>query len=163
MRFDKKGFFFVLTIVFVAMFVCSCSVMPHKYESGKQIKDSAARKVQPGVTTKAEIIEWFGVPTAIAKKGEKVSLPMEMAHYGAGCEGPRQDTSSETFFSMFSSKHKITDSHRIYYYAYTKSEGSMLGILFFNTMSSKTQTDKLLVLINEDTGIVEDYLLDRGK
>jgi len=137
--------------------------MPHKYTAGEPIKEDMVKMIQPGKTTKEEIIQWFGIPSVIAKKGEKMSLPTELVSMSVAGEIGRQEVSSDTFFNLFSTKHKLTESHRIYYYTYTKSKGTTFAMPYFGYTGGKALTDKLLVLINEDTGIVEDYIFRKQK
>jgi len=65
--------------------------------------------------------------------------------------------SFESSFELFSSKHKITEDHRIYVYTFTefKVRGYPFGA------GSHSLSDKLLILVNEKTGIVEDYIFSK--
>lgn len=159
-EFKMKGLFLGVVVITATMFLWGCAIMPHKYTSGEPIKEDKTKMIQPGKTTKEEIIQWFGIPTVIAKKDEKMSLPIEMAGMMGvtGGEVGKQEVSSDTFFNLFSSKHKLMENHRIYYYRYTKSSGTNFSMPFFGYSGGRALTDKLLVLINEDTGIVEDYI-----
>jgi len=161
-EFKIKGILFCVVVITATTFLWGCAIMPYKHTSGEPIKEDKTKMIQPGKTTKEEIIQWFGIPSVIAKKGEKMSLPIEMAGgmYGIGAAGEvgKQEVSSDTFFNLFSSKHKLIENHRIYYFTYTKNKGSTFNMPFFGYSGGRALTDKLLVLINEDTGIVEDYI-----
>lgn len=145
-----KGLFLYLVVFLTIGLLSGCFVMPHSYTYGTPIKDEMVAKIQPGKTTKEEIIQWFGIPNNIVKSQDKVgssyNLPASSAHM------------TVPSFDLFSSKHKITDDSRIYVYTFSKTSGSSVNILFLGNTTTHTRADTLLVLLNEDTGLVEDSL-----
>lgn len=156
-EFKIRGILLCVTVIVAILFLGGCLFMPHSYTYGKVIKEDKVKMIQPGKTTKEEIIQWFGIPTIIQKSGEKESQEKkEVAE--VGIMGPFGGVVSQPSFDLFSSKHKITDDHRIYVYTFTKSKGASFNFLFFGSMDTHSFTDKLLVLVNEKTGIAEDYI-----
>ena len=95
-------------------------------------------EIKPWVTTKEEILNLFGPPTAIARKGKVMTLPPP-GHLKAGFV----EVDSETFFEPFSLKFENTDEHIVYYYYHPTVWGS---------------ESRLWLYINETNGIVEDYI-----
>lgn len=149
-------------IVFVSILLFSgCFVAPYTYTCGQPIKEDKLKKIEAGKTTKEEIIQWFGVPSVVVKKGEKANVTT--TQYGASGVIQSIGSSFDELFSLFSSKHKQKDSYIIYYYDYTKTEGATFSIIFFSPSSSRALTDKLLMLIDENTGIVEDYIFSKQR
>ena len=167
-----KKLILLAVVVFFSMSLVGCFVSPHSFTQGRPIADNKVEKIQKGRTTKDEIISWFGVPTTIIKKGDKTkteltstaapSPTIALPYFMPGLQGtPTGEFSSEQLFSLFSSKNKIKDDDVIYYYAYTSTQGSSFGLLFFSTTDSHAVTDKLLILIDEEKGIVTDFILSK--
>ena len=120
-------------------------------------------KIQPGKTKKTEILEWFGLPMAIGAKGATLTILRESAWVGEALGGKIRrggyyQAEADTFFELFSSKHKIVEQHRVYYYyrAVSTQFGFFAALAIYETR--KTRFDKLWLLINEETGVVEDYV-----
>ncbi len=127
--------------------------MGTSYKMGTPIKEDTVKMIQPGKTTKEDIIQWFGIPNVIQKQGEEAASSKQGAM--VGMMGPQFVYPS---FDLFSSKHKITEDHRIYGYTFTKMEGKMVTVPIIGKQDMETKTDMLLVLVNEKTGIAEDYI-----
>ena len=161
------------TLVFSGLFLTGCFISPHSFTQGKPIADNKVEKIVKGKTTKEEVINWFGVPTTIIKKGDKTATEgttaaapspnIALPYFAQGVQStPSGEVSSEQMFSLFSSKNKIKEADVIYYYGYTTTKGSSVGFLFFSTNDSHAVTDKLLILMNEEKGVVEDFILSKG-
>jgi hypothetical protein len=137
--------------------------MPMSGEVGKPFDENLINKIQRGKTTKEEITRWFGVPKAVAKKGEKVRLPTVTAtpYMGmGGVEMPGEEVSSDTYFALFS-KQQVKENHIIYLYVYTTSKGKIFSMPFFGSMGGKVLKNTLVILIDDDKDIVEDYVYDK--
>ena len=158
---QKVKWMVVLSIVSILFSLQAC-LMPRNYTVGQPLKQNLIGKIQPFVTTKQQILDWFGLPHTILKPGEVAEIPY--ADSGGYVSGQNtQKISTDTLFELFASKHKITPNHRIYYYIYVKTSGMMVDFIIIHPDTSRTLTDKLLVLINEKTGLVEDYIISRKK
>lgn len=105
---------------------------------------SAVKKIEPGRTTKEEILKWFGPPLAIAHKGDGDKI--------ITVENVRADT----FLELFSAKHPLTESDVVYYYRNVETTSSGGVVVFVVTENNRSATSKLWVLINNRNGIVED-------
>ncbi|OGG42796.1 hypothetical protein A3G50_02530 [Candidatus Jorgensenbacteria bacterium RIFCSPLOWO2_12_FULL_42_11] len=149
-------------VIMGVLFLSGCAIMPTRGEVGKPFDEELIGKIQPGKTTRKEIAQWFGVPVAVAKKGEMIKLPTVMATpfgFGGG-EMPGTEVSSDTYFVLFSS-HKITENHKIYLYVYTKASGMSFTTLGFGYMGGKALKNRLVILMDESKDIVEDYVYDK--
>lgn len=93
--------------------------------------------IKPGVTTRYQVLELFGPPTAIARKGSIMTMPPP-GHLKSGFI----EVNSDTFFEPFALKFENTENHIVYYYYHPP---------FWNSES------RLWVYINETTNIVDDY------
>ena len=137
----------------MVMLVSGCVVMGHDAEVGESLRDKDLKKIQLGQTTKQEILEMFGPPLAIARKGKILKLP-RAGERKAGSE----EIQSEIFFELFSTKYTLNPEHIIYYYFSTEVSGVGGFFLFVGKTSAELNVDKLWILINEKTAVVEDYI-----
>lgn len=143
---------------FIIIFLWGCVPAP-LVTTGRPLKDEKIIRIQPGKTTKEDIIEWFGAPMAIAVQGEILKIQAEASWAKNMPRGGYYfEIDSDTFFELFSSKHELTEYHRIYYYYRAVSKKGFLILLLYLYDSGKTVIDKLWILVNEETGIVEDYV-----
>lgn len=140
----SKHFILALLAIMTSA-ITSCSrTTPVIIQDGPHIKVDVpltkkfADKIIPFTTTKKEILDQLGPPTAIARKGKVMTFPPP-GRLKAGFI----EMNSETFFEPFSLKFNNTDGHIIYYYH--------RPILY-------RVESKLWLYINQTNGIVEDYL-----
>lgn len=128
--------------------------------AGMRLDDHEVRSVEPGKTTKRGLLLRFGAPTTIAGLSEilDISVPPE--------EPLIQDSSqyvmeSDALFELFLAGHQLNEYHRIYYYHSITRSDFIVGLFVFDYRGRKTKTDRLWVLVNEQTGLVEDYAFKR--
>ena len=119
---------------------------------GADLEEQDIARIEPGVTTKAQVLDWFGQPQAIIRPGDTgpVYTGGGMAYYG-----------SDSYFELFSSDHRIADSHRIYVYSHTQMTGGAVAFPLMGVHSSKMKTETLLILLDSADDIVDDYDFDR--
>lgn len=115
--------------------------------TGRAIKRSTVAKIEPGCTSREQVLERFGVPDAIVEPGR--SVPFMRGGHGNIVTQP---------FSLFSSAHSITRDHRVYFYVTTKLVAAWAGVPHLCAQTGTSKTDQLFVLINERTALVEDYV-----
>jgi hypothetical protein len=145
-----------LCSVFAFMLICmsGCMVTGVEYTVDEPLNEARIEGIQRAETTKQEILTWFGPPVAIARQGTTTKIPPpDLSKKGY------EEVSSETFFELFSAKHEITEDHIIYYYYYREVKGSFAAIGLVGNSKQRLVVSKLWILINDTTGIVEDYLL----
>ncbi len=141
---------------FAFMLICmsGCMVSGVEYIIDEPLNEAQIKEIQRAETTKQEILKWFGPPVAIARQGTTMKIPPP----GPTKKG-YEEVLSETFFELFSAKHEIIEGHIIYYYYYREIKGSFAAIGLLGTSKKRLVVSKLWILINDKTGIVEDYLL----
>jgi len=125
--------------------------MSFSAHSGTPIEQEQLEKLRPGKTTKYEIFERIGPPMSVASRNELISIPAPFQRIQKIASIPQ---SSEAWFELFSSVRNLNEYHRVYYFYYAKSKKKSA---FGFTDSTETDFDKLWLLVNEQTGIVEDY------
>ncbi len=148
----KKMFVFVV-FLWTVMSLAGCAVGSGKYKGEETFHKGQINYILPGETTKQEILSWFGPPLAIAKKGKVIKIPSPDVQKTSSYE-----IHSDTFLELFSAKHQITEDHMVYYYTNSETKDTSGFFLFAGAQSSKLVVDKLWILINQKTGIVEDFL-----
>lgn len=124
--------------------------------SGTRIQTEQLNKIQPGKTTKNEVFEWIGPPMAVLASNEFNPVPMPFMYSTFAHRSIQSSIQSDTFFELFSSQHQFHEYHRVYYFYYAVSTFSEFWMIA-RFENRKTELDKLWLLVNEKTGIVEDY------
>ena len=128
----------------------ACPVVGHYSGTTTQetFRADQVAKIERNRTTKRQVIEWFGPPRTIARKGEP-----------------------SDYFKMFSATQPISDDSTIYFYrnvSRTASEtaggvilvpvpgGGVGGTL---ARSTSDEGGQLWILFDERTGLVRDYIV----
>jgi len=150
--------------ILLGLFLClmpGCITL-FKY-SGTEIKAVRVAQIQPGKTHKRDALEWFGAPMAISARGEVVAIP-KASTPDKEYRVPRRPTvvASDTFFELFSPEVEFTKYHRVYYFYFSESRNLMYFLFLAKYDEIETKFDKLWLLVNERTGIVEDYFFKEG-
>ncbi len=156
----------VIVIAGLALSITACIVPNIPVKTGEPIREDRVVMISPGTTTKQDLLEQFGPPTAIVAQHEIAAIPIPLVWIA----GPATSLSmlsrdyrfqSDTFFELFASGRGTGEYHRIYYYDCVVSykTGHIFIVAFYE--SGTTETDRLWVLVNEKTGIVEDYVFKK--
>ncbi len=140
-------------IVTVALISSGCMIGKGSFLTGDPLPEKQVKQIVPGMTTKQQILDWFGPPLAVARKGAIMKIPSL---------GPKkteyQDVQADSFLELFSSKYALTERHIVYYYPATDIKSSETLFVFLDTIDHKVVTDRLWILIDDGTGIVVDYV-----
>jgi hypothetical protein len=117
------------------------------------------KNIESGKTTRNNILKWFGPPAILAGKTGTVSLPPLKAD-----SGEIRKVDSNTFFKYFLVGHDLSEHHVVYYYFDEWEKINGVSIPIGNTLfslpltSTDLQFSELWVLVNRETGQVEDYV-----
>jgi hypothetical protein len=132
--------------------------MPAQH-TGNTIRSQQVKKIEPGKTTKQELFALFGAPMGIAVQNEETTIlaPTEFRSEGILHRGS-YEVQTETQFELFSVRHLFTDYDRVYYYYDASYAKTGYFFLLYIYESGNAKVDRLWVLMNEKTGIVEDYV-----
>ncbi len=127
--------------------------------TGAKISTEQVKSIIPGKSTKSNLLNMFGAPVTIASRGETLNIPSpcEAGFPLKLCRGSYR-LKAETFFTLFP---EMAEDNIIYYYYHAVSYKYPIMLILYNRESGKTKTDRLWVLVNEMTGIVEDYAFKR--
>lgn len=119
----------------------------------EQLDKGYIDKIQRGKTTKQEILDWLGLPKAIARKGKIIKAPSNDPEKGM------EEVDYELIFELFSEKHEIGDHHIIYFYHSSATQfGHIMIFPLVYVGSGSVNIDRLWILINQKTHRVEDYV-----
>ncbi len=146
--------------------MCSSGCLPFvPAKTGEPIREELVGTVMPGKTTKQEMLEQFGPPTAIVRHHEIAAVLVPRSLKAGPSTSFKLMTGdyrfqTDTFFEMFSPE-RDPEYHRIYYYDYIVSSMTGHCFLFAFYDTGGTRTDRLWVLVNEKTGTVEDYVFKK--
>ncbi len=157
----------IIAVVFAALvllYASGCApIVP--LTTGEPLRKDKLETIIPGKTTKQDLFERFGPPTAIARRHEIIAIPASTNHKAGSATSFKgipieYRLQSDTFFELFAGR-ELGEYHRIYYYEYVKS--SLTGYIFVIAYyeSGETETDRLWLLVNEKTGIVEDFVFKK--
>jgi hypothetical protein len=135
-------------------------ILPHPTQhTGNTIRSQQVKTIEPGKTTKQELFALFGAPMGIVVQKEATTIlaPTQYMSEGILHRGS-YEVQADTQFELFSVRHSFTDYDRVYYY-YDASYGKIAYFfVLYIYESGNTKINRLWVLMNEKTGIVEDYV-----
>lgn len=143
-----------------ALCMCGCFVARENVLADEALPGEHIRRIRRGATTRQEILERFGPPVAVARPGTT------MVHPPAGpVKRGRADVPSETFFELFSTGRSLRGTEIVYYYDSSRLKAT--GVLIVPLVgggfhNSETVVERLWLLIDDGTGIVEDYVFRGG-
>jgi len=124
------------------------------YVSGTDSHDSFGAqnivKIEPGRTTKKQVLDLFGPPAGIARKGQEEKII------------PVLRVRAETLIELFSARQTLNDGDIVYYYRNVALETRGGAVLLAVHSSRSVQTQELWILIDDNAGIVRDYVTKGG-
>jgi hypothetical protein len=127
------------------------------FRTGQPIGDNQVAAIAPGTTTKYDLLERFGAPAAIVARGEVTVIDAPLtwaAPYRTEVSG---SFGGDTVYELFPPAGERGDYRRIYCYRHVVSRKMIYFMLLALYERGDTASDLLWVLVNEKTGIVEDY------
>ena len=125
----------------------------------RTLEKEMIKDIEPGITTRMNILEWFGPPAILARKEGVVLFPT----LGSDPE-KMQEVDSKVFFKYLLEGHTLSDHHVVYDYFNEWEKINGVSIPIGNTLlslpltSTDLQFSELWVLVNRKTGQVEDYV-----
>lgn len=150
----------VVTVCLVFFCVWGC-VPSIPFTTGDPIPEGQLSAVTPGRTTKQDLLELLGLPAAIVGQHEIAAIPSPLTWKGEPFTASEYRFQSDTFFELFTPENTINEYHRIYYFEHVVS--SQTGYFFLIALyeSGSTTADRFWALVNERTGVVEEYVFKK--
>jgi len=144
------------------------------------INEKQVQEINHGRTTQQQILDWFGQPDAVARQdGGLLHQPLRshfldrfgkpdavvkqyygFSHEPVGNLDNSEEFSGKTFLKLFSDKHQIGPQHMVYYYQHTTG-GTAAGV-WLDPIEGEVVIQKLWVLMDRETGKVEDHIFRKG-
>jgi hypothetical protein len=144
--------------VFFILSLGGCYMGEH-YIAGEPFSEKALAGLEQGTMTKQDVLQWFGPPVAVARRGSTMTFPPP----GMRNEG-WEEIQSDTFFELFPANAGHVDGRIIYYYhAPQITMNGVFSILIAGGYTRRIVTDELWLLIDERTGKIEDFILKPGE
>lgn len=147
--------------VLTVLLLNGCFFMGERFQMDEPLKIEQIEGIRRGESTKEIILASFGPPTAIARQGKKMAFPPpgDSKREGGAVE-------SRVFFELFSPERTLEADHIVYYYDSVRLKAG--GFLFIPIIgvgfhSKRVMVDRLWLLVDDTTGILEDYVFRRAE
>jgi ABC-type cobalt transport system substrate-binding protein len=129
----------IIGIFCLALLLTSCVV--GRYYEGAQISEEKIREIKPGVTTKAEIISWFGPP-------QNYISPTIFNEILREIDVTREPLTNYPFANILS-------------YQYNRGNIRAIVLVLFNFVDAKVKSDHLVIFF-DDNEKVKYYGFHKG-
>ncbi len=126
--------------------------------TGVPLRTEQVKSIVPGKSTKNDLLDMFGAPASIASRNETLTLPSPAIMKKPLSNRFSYKLRADTFFTLFP---PVDEYHRIYYFYRAVSYTYPVWYILYFGENGKTKTDRLWVLVNEKTGLIEDYAFKR--
>ena len=145
-----------LLAILLCLPAAGCFVMGENHRTAGPVSGANAREIRDGATTRRQILERFGPPLAVARRGAVLALPYP-GPVPKGC----RSVSSDSFLEPFSAVRPPGPADAVYYYEATdvRATGALaIPIVGGGFYSRELVTRRLWVLVDESAGIVEGHV-----
>jgi len=119
---------YTLAILFLSSFATGCVV--GRYSEGPEILAEKIKDIKPGVTTKEEIISWFGPP-------QNYISPTVFNEILRELDMTREPLTTYPFANILS-------------YQYNQGKLRALVLILFNYIEGKVKSDHLVIFLDEN-------------
>jgi hypothetical protein len=118
----------IIGILCFASILASCVI--GRYYEGPQIPEEKIKEIKPGVTTKAEIISWFGPPQNFISPTVFNEILREM-------DVTREPLTNYPFANILS-------------YQYNRGNIRAMVLVLFNFVDAKVKSDHLVIFLDDN-------------
>ncbi len=118
----------IIPILLLILFLESCVI--GRYHEGPQISEEKIKEIKPGVTTKSEIISWFGPPQNYISPTFFNEVLREM-------EVTREPLTNYPFANILS-------------YQYNRGNIRAIVLILFNYVDAKVKSDHLVIFLDDN-------------
>jgi hypothetical protein len=162
----SRGILSALLAVLMTTAACGIVVVPQRTVLEEPFQEDQVKVVRHGMTTKKEVLEWFGPPLVVARPGSTVLMPeQELLNAMA------VTVSSDTLFERFKPGSPPPQSPLLYYYEDQALSWTDFGaVCWFPTngpapsitgpTGNTFKVKKLWVLLDDATGLVVDHSVE---
>lgn len=155
-RFFRDPLFLAVFAVLGVLCLGGCFVARERVLADEALPGEHIRGIRRGATTKQEILERFGPPAAIARRGTTMAYPSP----GSGKRG-HVDIPSDAWLELCSTGRTLRDIEIVYYYDASRLKAT--GVLVIPLVgggyhSMEMVVERLWLLVDDRAGVVEDYV-----
>lgn len=145
---------YLLGIIVAVMLLGGCVM---RGESGRILDAASLRGLIPEKTGKDDLYTLCGWPSAIILPDDTASLVIVPRTAATPLSRGAYRIDTAAYYELFFRRRTLGEAHQIVYYEHLTSHNFfwMLLILYYN--QGEATADRLWVLVNEETGLVEDY------
>ncbi len=129
----------VIGVGFLSLILLGCAI--GRYYGGSRIPEDRIKDIQPGITTRQEILAWFGPP-------QNYSSPTLLNQILREYEVTQEPLTSYPFADILS-------------YEFTQGNFRLLLLILFNYVDATVKTDHLVIFFGQD-GRVKYYGFHKG-
>jgi hypothetical protein len=126
--------------------------------TGAAIRTERVKSIIPGKTTKNDLLDMFGAPASVSGRDETLTLSSAAIMGKPFSNRFSYRLRADTFFALFP---HADEYRRVYYFFHAVSYTYPVWYILYFGENGKTKTDRLWVLVDEHTGVVEDYAFKR--
>jgi hypothetical protein len=152
--------------VFMTTAACGIVIVPERTVLDEPFKEDQVKVIRHGMTTKKEILEWFGPPLVVARPGSTVLMPEQELLNALAVT-----VSSDTLFERFKPGSPPPRSPLLYYYEDQALSWTDFGVIFWfpvygpepsiiGPTGNTFKVTKLWVLLDDATGLVVDHSVE---
>lgn len=168
-RICSRGLLSALLAVFMTTAACGIVIGPQRTVLEEPFKEDQVKAIRHHMTTKKEVLEWFGPPLVVARPGSIVLMPeQELLNAMA------VTVSSDTLFERFKPGSPPPQSPLLYYYEDQALSWTDLGVVcwlppsgpesgIIGPTGNTFKVKKLWVLLDDATGLVVDHQVETGE
>jgi hypothetical protein len=170
-RMRSRGLLFAVMALFAATAACGIVILPNRTVLDEPFKAEQVKAIQNGLTTKKEILAWFGPPLVVARPGTTVRMPEQELYNALG-----EDVSADTLFTRFKNASRSPRSPLLYYYEDQELEWEDLGAFLLlmpvvrgpngsvaGPVNGRMKVTKLWILLDDANQRVVDHQIEEGK
>jgi hypothetical protein len=123
----------------LGLFLSGCVTTHHT--KGSKVDESMLTRIEKGKTARSDILKWFGSPDRII---------------GAGITAETKTAMKGDIELAHKSQTSIGENQEIYIYEYFDTSG-VGGLFLWYGTSSRERKNTLMIWIDKETGLVQDY------
>ncbi len=162
----SRGLLSALLAVLMTTAACGIVVVPQRTVLEEPFQEDQVKVIRHGMTTKKEVLEWFGPPLVVARPGSSVLMPEQELLNALAVT-----VSSDILFGRFKPGSPPPQSPLLYYYedqalswtdfgavCWFPVNGPAPGII--GPTDNTFKVKKLWVLLDDATGLVVDHSVE---
>lgn len=126
-------------------------------ESGRRLDAALLHEITPEQMGKDDLYTLCGWPSAIILPDDTASLRIVPRAAATPLSRGAYRVDTAAYYELFARRRTLGEAHQIVYYEHLTSHNFLWMLLILYYSQGEATADRLWVLVNEETGLVEDY------